>query len=411
MATSDEHLVQTPPSSAPLHGLLAEYGTPADLISAAHKVREAGYRNWDTFTPFPVHGIDSAMGIRMTKLPWFVLFAAMAGATTGVVLQWWTNAVDYPWIVSGKPFFSLPANIPIIFELTVLFAATTALVGMLVMNRLPHPAHPLDLKRRFARVTDDKFFLYVEARDPAFDGEETRALVDSTRPSAVEAVHEDVSTPDRLPSGFLYAFVILGAAALVPFGLVAMTRETPSRQPRLHLIADMDFQPKLKAQAENVFFADGRAMRQPVPGTVARGALEADDHFYRGLEGGALARTLPESVALTEGTMQRGRQQFGIYCAPCHGHLGDGEGMVTARAQQRGQPWVPPTNLLERTIVEQPVGQLYATITSGVRTMPAYGAQIEVEDRWAIILYLRALQAARRTDVTTLDPSERGSLK
>ena len=159
---------QTAPLPQPC-GILAEYDTAERLVRAAREVRDLGYRRFDTFTPYPVHGIDSAMGIRPTRLPWLVAAAGLVGCVTAVLLQWWTNAFDYPWIVSGKPFWSVPATIPITFELTVLFAAITAMVGMLVLNGLPHPSHPLDLKQRFSRVTDDRFFLFIEAVDRRFD--------------------------------------------------------------------------------------------------------------------------------------------------------------------------------------------------------------------------------------------------
>src|SRR5687767_9258551 len=105
---SDEHK-PAHHHEAPLHGLLAEYDTPGQILSASRKIRDAGFTNWDTYTPFPVHGIDKAMGIKMTILPWFVLVAGLTGLSLGIWLQWWTNGVDYPWIVSGKPFWSIPA--------------------------------------------------------------------------------------------------------------------------------------------------------------------------------------------------------------------------------------------------------------------------------------------------------------
>src|SRR5690606_17478425 len=142
-------------AKAPLHGILAEYDTPTAVVKASKKVRDAGYTRWDTYTPFPIHGIEKAMGIKMTRLPWIVICAALLGLTTATVLQWWTNAVDYRWIVSGTPFWSWPANVPIMFELTVLFSAFATLGGMLFLNNLPLLAHPLDLKERFRRVSDD----------------------------------------------------------------------------------------------------------------------------------------------------------------------------------------------------------------------------------------------------------------
>ena len=128
---SDEHKPTVKAGPAPVHGLLAEYDTPSQILHAAKVVRKAGFTKWDTYTPFAVHGIDDAMGIKMTILPWFTLCAGLIGLATAITLQWWTNAHDYAWIVSGKPFWSIPANVPIMFELTVLLSAITTLVGML----------------------------------------------------------------------------------------------------------------------------------------------------------------------------------------------------------------------------------------------------------------------------------------
>jgi len=397
---SDEHKPQsTSTGPAPLHGLLAEYETPWQLLEASKKVRDARYGRWDTFTPFPVHGIDNAMGIRMTILPWIVLCAGLTGLATAIGLQWWTNAFDYPWIVSGKPTWSIPANVPIMFEMTVLFSGITTLVGMLMLNGLPHPSHPLDLKERFARVTDDRFFLLIEAADPKFDEKQTRALLEGTSPVFLDEVREDRVTPDRLPKIVTYGMIILTTAATVPLALAAKARYTKSRDPRIHAIGDMDWQPKYKAQRQNPVFSDTRAQRQAVAGTIAVGELREDDHYYRGKVDGEFARTFPFQLPLTQQTVERGQQRFGIYCAPCHGLLGDGQGMITKRAEAliesgrgRGMAWVPPTDVNQPHIAAQPVGQLFDVITNGIRNMPPYASQIPTEDRWAIVMYMRALQ-------------------
>jgi mono/diheme cytochrome c family protein len=410
---SDEHKQPSAkPGPAPVHGLLAEYDTPPQLIHAAKKIRAAGFTKWDTYSPFAVHGIDDAMGIKMTILPWFTLGAGLTGLATAIWLQWWTNAHDYAWIISGKPFWSIPANVPIMFELTVLLSAVTTLVGMLMLNNLPEPSHPLDQVRRFARVTDDKFFLMILASDPKFDSLETRALLDSTHPAAIEAVLEDRVTQDKLPTGLVYTLIIVAVASVVPFALAAKARYTKSSSTRIHIIQDMDSQPKYKAQRENSFFADNRATRPAIEGTVAAGDARDDDQFYKGKEGGAWSRTFPSEIALTEATMDRGRQRFGIYCTPCHGQIGLGDGMVAKRADSLQQgTWVSPTNMTQEYLRQMPVGQLFNSITNGIRTMPAYGPQIKTEDRWAIIMYVRALQRSRSGSVNDLPPDARASLK
>jgi hypothetical protein len=158
-------------------GLLAEFSDPGALVHAVEHLREQGYRRLDTFTPFPVHGMDRAMGLPPSKLGFIVFGMGALGALAGYLLQWWTSAVDYPIVISNKPLFAIEPSIPIIFELTVLFSALGAVGGMLALNALPRPYNPLFFSERFARATDDGFFLHVAAADGQFDRAATaRAL-------------------------------------------------------------------------------------------------------------------------------------------------------------------------------------------------------------------------------------------
>jgi len=165
-----------PPRRA-LWGVLAEFDSAAALTRAAQQVRDAGYTRWDCYSPFPVHGLDRAMGLSDTRLPWVVLSAGITGAASAILMQWWMNGVDYRFVISGKPFFGLPASIPIAFELTVLFSAITAFLCMFAFNRLPQLYHPTFRSERFRRATNDRFFLAVEAADPRFDVEQAEALL------------------------------------------------------------------------------------------------------------------------------------------------------------------------------------------------------------------------------------------
>ena len=172
--------------TGPCYGLLAEFATPADLYQACERVRDAGFTRWDAHTPFPVHGLDVAMGLRRSPLPWIVLVTGLAGAVLGFGLQWWVHARAYPLVISGKPYVSWPAYIPITFELGVLFAALGAVVGMLALNRLPMHHHPLFRSKVFERVTDDAFFISIESWDPRFDASATRLLLESLGARRVE---------------------------------------------------------------------------------------------------------------------------------------------------------------------------------------------------------------------------------
>jgi hypothetical protein len=175
-----------PPGSC--YGLLAEFTSAADLYHACEGVRDAGFTRWDAHTPFPVHGLDKAMGLRRSPLPWIVLALGLTGAALGFGLQWWVHVAAYPLVISGKPFFAWPAFIPITFEVAILFAALGAVLGMLGLNRLPMHHHPLFRSTLFERASDDAFFISIESWDPRFDAAATRALLESLGARQVELV-------------------------------------------------------------------------------------------------------------------------------------------------------------------------------------------------------------------------------
>jgi len=209
---------------------------------------------------------------------------------------------------------------------------------------------------------------------------------------------------------YLYAALIVAALATVPPALIARARTVRSPHPRVHLIQDMDAQPKLKTQKTSTFFADGRGLRPPVVGTVARGELHADDHLHRGKQADQWATTFPTQLTLP--LLQRGRERFDVFCAPCHGLDGDGHGVVAVRAARLQEiTWVAPASLHEPKVREQPVGQIFGTITDGLRTMPSYAAQVPVADRWAILAYVRALQRSQNATLEDVPPEARDELE
>ncbi len=179
-----------PAKKPQLWGVMAEFETPQELIAAAEKVRLDGYKKFDAYTPFPVHGLDDAMGIRRTILPWLVLGAGITGCLTAIGLQWFTNTYDYPFLISGKPMFSLPANIPVAFELTVLFSASTAFFGMLALNLLPEWSFPAFKSERFRRASSDRFFIIIMARDARFNEKETTEFFELMDPLSIERIED-----------------------------------------------------------------------------------------------------------------------------------------------------------------------------------------------------------------------------
>jgi hypothetical protein len=176
-----------------LFGALAEFASPAELYHACEGVRDAGYTRWDAHTPFPVHGLDRAMGLKASRLPWVCLVMALGGAATGIGLQGWVSTMAYPLVISGKPFFSWPAFIPVTFELGVLGGALGAVFGMFAMNQLPTLHHPLFASKRFERASDDGFFVSIESWDPRFDPDRT---VDLLRRLGAKEVELVASSPE-----------------------------------------------------------------------------------------------------------------------------------------------------------------------------------------------------------------------
>lgn len=168
-------------------------------------------------------------------------------------------------------------------------------------------------------------------------------------------------------------------------------RGQPSPQPPVHLNLNMDFQSNFQPQEENSFFADKRAMRMPVAGTVARGSLREDDHFNTGKSGENFVTTLPMPLSIE--LLKRGQDRYNIFCTPCHSRTGLGNGLVV----QRG--FIPAPNFHDDRIVTMPVGQYFDVISNGVRSMPAYGHAIPTDDRWAIAAYMRALQLSRHARI------------
>jgi hypothetical protein len=181
-------LVPRLPQGTPYYGVLGRFPDAAALYHGCERVRDAGYTRWDAHSPFPVHGLDRAMGLRPSPLPWIVLVMGLGGAASAMLLQWWVSVVAYPLVISGKPYFSWPAFIPVTFEVGVLGGAIGAVVGMLGLNRLPMHHHPLFASKRFERATDDAFFISIESWDPKFDPARSAELLERAGATEVELV-------------------------------------------------------------------------------------------------------------------------------------------------------------------------------------------------------------------------------
>lgn len=171
-------------------GVLAEFANPADVTHAAEKVRDKGYKKWDVYSPFPIHGIDRAMGAGDSKLGWIAFFMATAGAFGGFGLQYWITSFAYPTLIGGKPMNSFPAYVPVTFEPGILFTGFGCIFGMLVLNGLPRWYHALFKSQNFKKVTDNGFFISIEAKDPKFNVDETKRFLESIGGRNIEVLED-----------------------------------------------------------------------------------------------------------------------------------------------------------------------------------------------------------------------------
>lgn len=173
-----------------LYGLMAEFSDPKELVAAAHRVHEAGYSKVDAFSPYPMEALTEALGLPQSRLPLLVLVGGVVGLVGGYGLEYWASVIEYPMNIGGKPFHSWPAFIPPAFETTILFAALTAVLGMLALNGLPEPYHPVFNVPTFALATKDRFFICIEASDPKFDPDRTWSFLLSLGPRVVSEVEQ-----------------------------------------------------------------------------------------------------------------------------------------------------------------------------------------------------------------------------
>jgi hypothetical protein len=369
-----------------LFGIAALFDTPDLIINAARKTSSAGYKKFDVNTPYPVHGMDKAMGLKPTTVGYVTLFFGFSSAAFILLFMWWTLSINYPMVIGGKPFFALPAFIPITFETTVLLGAVSTFLGILaVYFKLPANGHPLHDSAYMKAVSSDKYGLVIEAEDPLFDIDGTKGFLKSLNPTSTELIYYP---PKEVYALFQPRFMIL--LAVVAIVVSVSTYITLNRLLYITPYGWMSEQDKDLPQKKSDYFADGFGMRKPVQGTVARGFIP---YPYSG-------QTEPKEVLSnpllpTEEILALGKRKFLTFCSPCHGNTADGDSRL------RGQFPNPPT-LHSDKVRNYPDGRIYHIITSGQNAMPSYAYQVSREERWAIINYLRVLQRAKNAKATDL---------
>lgn len=213
-----------------------------------------------------------------------------------------------------------------------------------------------------------------------------------------------------MPRILVYTGIFLASLAVLSLAWLYRAEATSSTNPRLQVIPDMDSQSYHRAQSASDFFADGRAMRAPVEGTVSRGALHEDEALYLGKQDDIWVDDVPGGVDAD--LMARGRDRYQIFCAVCHGATGAGDGMVARRAASLAEgTWVSPSDLTATVTLDRPDGELFDIISHGIRKMPAYDTQIPVADRWAIVAYVRALQRSAHGQLDDVPATSRAEIK
>ncbi len=362
--------------------VLGIFDSPQLLLRAIPEVKGKVAARLEAYTPYPIHGIDKALGLRKSPVGGMVLVMGLIGAISALILELWTSGIDYPLITAGKPYFSWEAFVPIMFEVTVLFACFTSGLGMLfLLNRLPMFRHPMLRSKSMPLLTRDKFGLAVESSEAELDTEKIGILLKEAGAKAVEVI--EMPAPRAPASAQFLAWVLativvscMVAGYLTYWGIKLF----PIAPPMVHMLN----QPRLDPQRFDSFFKDGFGMRMPAPGTVMRGSLPYT--IEREEDASALANPLPRTKTI----LNQGRLAFTNYCAVCHGILGDG---VPARdfAAAYG---AKPANLVSQKIIDSPDGTIHHVIVAGKNAMPSYSADLSDDESWATVHYIRALQRA-----------------
>jgi hypothetical protein len=365
-----------------LYAIAGIFNTPDEITNAAKKVAEKGYKKFDVNTPYPIHGMPQAMKLGRSKLGYAALVFGLSGTLAALLMTFWMSAVDYPLIIGGKPYFAFPKYVPIMFEVTVLAAAIGTVVTMLFFFfKLPNNSHPLHDTDYMKKVSSDMYGIYIEANDPAFNLDEVKGLFSELGASEVTEIYWDEDEVNAQPKIFEPKFLgFLVITAIVISGTTYFSLNKLMFMVPFNWMMEQD---KLVPQETSQVFANGFSMQPPVEGTIARGTIP---YPYKG-EPELAAKNLINPLSFTKENLDLGKKKYDVYCSPCHGYFGEGDSRL------RGQFPNPPSIHSEK-VRNWSDGRIFHVITEGQNVMPSYSSQLSREEKWAIILYIRALQRA-----------------
>ncbi len=366
-----------------LHSIVATFTTPDAVIKAAKAVRDAGFKKYDIHTPYPLHGMDKAMGLPETKIGFVTLAAGILGAVGMISFASWVAAGDYQLVIGGKPYWSWPAFVPVTYEIAVLASVVlTVNIMIIFFFKFPNISHPLHDTRYMKEVSSDKFGICVQAEDELFEEPKVRKLLQSLG-GTVDAVYYSDEFVNFKPRLFEPKFLLLlaGIAVACSAGGYLTWNEALFLPPYDWMMN----QQKVKPQMKSEFYSDGFAMRMPVEGTVARGFIPYP--YTHEDKADSVGKFLVNPLLPTKEVLDLGKKKFLTFCSPCHGNFGTGESRL------QGQFPNPPS-LHSDKVRGWPDGSIFHIITVGQNVMPAYRYQISRKERWAIVHYVRTLQRA-----------------
>lgn len=371
------------------------FRTEEGILGATRAAGAAGHEILDVHTPYAVHGLDAAAGLRPSRLPWICFALGLAGAAAKLWYQIWTSATSWPVNVGGKPLKSVPAFVPVTFEIMVLFAALGTVAAFFLVSGLRPGRAP---RRSPARTTDDRFALVLAQSDAAFDAGAVRRLLDRW---GVEGMEEGIDAePEPRPAGAILTRPALGwTLGILLAGIAGLTYLLPRTftEPNAEFLPGMAASVPYDPFSGNPNFPDGKTLRVPPEGTIARGFLPLDtaaaDAEARRVAG--LVSALPEEGR--EARTARGSAVYTAYCQPCHGPSGAGDGPVPAH----GFP--PPPSLQAAGALLLTDGQIFNIITRGRGNMPPLAGRIPRDERWLAVEQVRRLQAPPTTQAEGRD--------